>query len=96
MFLGFGVGTIVVGGSGATTAPIRIGTSIERGGWERSSDVWMLFEDDQARLDHPSHVGTINNLGCWYSKLGVTSAATCFPSIIVLAFAHRNIFYPTT
>ena len=35
----------------------------KRWGWDRSSDVWMLFEGDPARLGHPLHVETENKLG---------------------------------
>ena len=38
-------------------------TNIKRWGWERSSDVRLLFQDDPARPDHPLHVETENKLG---------------------------------
>ena len=38
-------------------------TNIKRWGWERSSDVRMLFQCDPTRPGHPLHVETKNKLG---------------------------------
>ena len=38
-------------------------TNIKRWGWDRSSEVRTLFEDDPARPGHPLHVETENKLG---------------------------------
>ena len=56
----------VVGSGGRHTQKT---TNIKRWGWERSSDVWMLFRGDPARSGHPLHVETENKLGDWVLKI---------------------------
>ena len=61
---------IVVGGGGRRGGTGRAGVchtvkhaNHNRWGWDRSSDVRMLFEGDPARPGHPLHVETENKLG---------------------------------
>ena len=44
-------------------------TNIKRWGWERSSDVRLLFQGDPARPSHPLHVETENKLGSYVLKI---------------------------
>ena len=51
-----------VGGRGGGRRTQKI-TNVKRWGWDRSSEVWTLFEGDPARPGHPLHVETENKLG---------------------------------
>ena len=44
-------------------------TNIKKWGWDRSSDVRMLFEDDPARSGHTLHVETSNKQGACVPKI---------------------------
>ena len=60
------VGDDVVVGRGRRIAKIQI---VKDGGWDRSSDVRMLFEEDPARLGHPLHVEMSNKQGACVLKI---------------------------
>ena len=57
------IAIVVVVGGGRRGGARRVGVcravkhaNYKRWGWDRSSDVWMLFEGDPARPGHPLHV----------------------------------------
>ena len=56
---------VVVGGGGGRGGGRRTQktTNIKRWGWDRSSEVWTLFEGDPTRPGHPLCVETENKLG---------------------------------
>ena len=61
---------VVVGGGGRHGGGGRVGVSrivkhanYKRWGWDRSSDMQMLFEGDLAKPGHPLRVETENKLG---------------------------------
>ena len=61
---------VVGGGGGRRGCARRAGVchtikhaNYKRWGWDRSLDLRMLFEGDQARLGHPLHVETKSKLG---------------------------------
>ena len=67
---------VVVVGGGHRGGVRRVGVrrtvktaNFKRWGWERSSDVHMLFEGDPARPGHSLHVETDNKLGDCVQKI---------------------------
>ena len=67
---------VVVSGSGRGGGAGRAGVcytvkhaNYKRWGWDRSSDVWMLFEGDPVRPSHPLRVETENKLGDYVLKI---------------------------
>ena len=62
---------VVVGDGGGRRGGCRtIKTpNYKRRGWNRSSEMWMLFEDKQARLGHPLYVETSNKQGACMLKI---------------------------
>ena len=87
---------IVVGGGGGRGGGRRHTQktiNIKRWGWDRSSDVRMLFEDDPARLGHPLHMEMANKQGACMLKIRCcicgtlisyhNSSWTCVPTHIL-------------
>ena len=64
---------VVVGGGGGGGRGGRCHTAkisnYKRWGWDRSSNVQMLFEDDPTRRSHPLHVETSNKQGACVLKI---------------------------
>ena len=62
---------VVVGDGGGRGGRrhIQKTTNIKRWGWDRSSDVRMLFEDDPAKPGHPLCVETSNKQGACMLKI---------------------------
>ena len=67
---------VVLGGGGGRGGGRRGGgrrtqktTNIKRWGWDRSSDVRMLFEGDLARLGHPLSMEMLNKQGVYVLKI---------------------------
>ena len=67
---------IVFGSDGRRT---QRSTNIKRWGWDRPSDVRMLFEDDPARPGHPLCVETPNKQGACVLKIKCRICSTLIP-----------------
>ena len=61
---------VVVGGGGRGSGRHTTkNPNYKRWGWDRSSNVRILFEDDLARLGHPFHIEMSNKQGVYVMKI---------------------------